>query len=119
MGISSPSSDPLNVEPLIHNWSSPWFVPKLSGVELTSSKSSWRSCTILGDTRSSARDLPTIFAEEDLIDEELREKWTDMVGFRNILVHEYVDIDRQTVYDILQNDLRDLEALKRVFARFL
>jgi len=53
------------------------------------------------------------------MDEDLAEKWKSMVGFRNILVHEYVDIDRRTVYDILQNALRDLEALKRVFARFL
>jgi len=66
-----------------------------------------------------ARDLPSIFEEEGLMDEDLAEKWKSMVGFRNILVHEYVDIDRRTVYDILQNALRDLEALKRVFARFL
>lgn len=66
-----------------------------------------------------ARDLPAIFAEEGYIDEGLREKWSDMVGFRNVLVHEYVDINRRTVYDALQNNLQDVEELKRVFARFL
>ena len=42
-----------------------------------------------------------------------------MIGFRNVLVHEYLDIDRMIVYDVLQNRLGDLEALRRVFARFL
>jgi len=42
-----------------------------------------------------------------------------MVGFRNVLVHEYVDINRRTVCDALQNNLQDVEELKRVFARFL
>ena len=42
-----------------------------------------------------------------------------MIGFRNVLVHEYLDIDRRIVYDILQTRLRDFEALRRVFAQFL
>ena len=42
-----------------------------------------------------------------------------MIGFRNTLVHEYIDIDRKIVYDVLQNNIRDLEDLKRAFAQFL
>lgn len=42
-----------------------------------------------------------------------------MIGFRNVLVHGYVDIDRAVVYDVLQHRLGDLEALRRVFAQFL
>ncbi|MFB6279299.1 MAG: DUF86 domain-containing protein, partial [Salinibacter sp.] len=41
-----------------------------------------------------ARDLPDIFESEGLIGEETREQWTDMIGFRNALVHDYLDIDR-------------------------
>lgn len=42
-----------------------------------------------------------------------------MIGFRNILVHNYLDVDRDIVFDILQNDLDDLRALRDVFAHFL
>ena len=42
-----------------------------------------------------------------------------MIGFRNVLVHEYLDIDRGIVYDVLQNRLGDIEGLRRVFAQFL
>jgi uncharacterized protein YutE (UPF0331/DUF86 family) len=42
-----------------------------------------------------------------------------MIGFRNTLVHEYIDIDRKIVYDVLQNNIQDLEDLKRAFAHFL
>lgn len=42
-----------------------------------------------------------------------------MIGFRNMLVHEYIDIDRRIVYDVLQRHLDDLEAFRSLFARFL
>ena len=47
-----------------------------------------------------AQDLPDIFEPEGLIGEEMREQWTDMVGFRNALVHGYLDIDRDIVYTV-------------------
>ncbi|MFQ3682939.1 HepT-like ribonuclease domain-containing protein [Roseiflexus sp.] len=42
-----------------------------------------------------------------------------MIGFRNILVHDYLKIDRTIVFRVLQDNLGDLEALRRVFAQFL
>jgi len=42
-----------------------------------------------------------------------------MIGFRNVLVHDYLDIDREIVYTVLQEDLSDLNQLKRLFAQFL
>jgi uncharacterized protein YutE (UPF0331/DUF86 family) len=42
-----------------------------------------------------------------------------MIGFRNTLVHAYIDSDRTIVFETLQNGLRDIEQLKRVFAGFL
>ena len=42
-----------------------------------------------------------------------------MIGFRNTLVHEYIDIDRTIVFETLQHGLEDIEQLKRVFAGFL
>jgi uncharacterized protein YutE (UPF0331/DUF86 family) len=64
-------------------------------------------------------DIPKILAEKEFISSELEEKWISMIGFRNTLVHEYIDIDRKIVYDVLQNSIQDLEDLKRAFAQFL
>lgn len=64
-------------------------------------------------------DLPHYFAEQSWIDASLEETWMRMIGFRNILVHNYLEVDRRIVYDVLQNNLDDLRRLRSVFARFL
>jgi len=64
-------------------------------------------------------DIPSILVEHGYLDDELREKWVRMIGFRNILVHQYLDVDRRIVYGILHKDLTDIEALRKVFAKFL
>lgn len=66
-----------------------------------------------------SRDIARIFREHDFIQSELEERWLRMIGFRNILVHAYLELDRKRVYDIVQRNLEDLRALQRVFARFL
>ena len=42
-----------------------------------------------------------------------------MIGFRNTLVHDYLEIDRGIVHDVLQHHLEDLVAIKNVLAGFL
>ena len=42
-----------------------------------------------------------------------------MIGFRNILVHAYLELDRQRVYQFLRHNLDDFRQLQRVFAQFL
>ncbi|MGB9724155.1 MAG: type VII toxin-antitoxin system HepT family RNase toxin [Chloroflexia bacterium] len=64
-------------------------------------------------------DIPRILAEKGYIGKDLEEKGIRMLGFRNVLVHEYLDIDRRIVYEVLQQGLEDLEALRQFFARFL
>jgi len=64
-------------------------------------------------------DIPRLLAENEYLSQELADKWIRMIGFRNTLVHEYIDIDRRIVFDILQNNLADLVQLKKVFAQFL
>jgi len=32
-----------------------------------------------------------------------------MAGFRNILVHEYLEIDRRRVYQVLREELQDFD----------
>ena len=66
-----------------------------------------------------AADLPRLLHDHGFIDEELMNRWIRMVGFRNILVHDYLEVDRKIVHDVLQSSLEDLRALQRVFADFL
>lgn len=65
------------------------------------------------------RDLPRRFAEADWIDATLEQTWIRMIGFRNVLVHEYSEVDHRMVYSVLQTHLGDLRDLRAVFLRFL
>ncbi len=42
-----------------------------------------------------------------------------VVGFRNIIVHEYCSIDLEKVYDILRNGLDDIEEFCLEIATYL
>jgi uncharacterized protein YutE (UPF0331/DUF86 family) len=64
-------------------------------------------------------DIPKILAEKGYLASGLRDSWIQMIGFRNTLVHEYVDIDRKIVYEVLHQGVGDLIHLRGVFARFL
>ncbi|MCL5611721.1 MAG: DUF86 domain-containing protein, partial [Chloroflexi bacterium] len=64
-------------------------------------------------------DIAAILAEKNYISIDLREKWVRMIGFRNILVHDYLQVDLRIVYDVLQNRLTDLDELKESFTNFL
>lgn len=64
-------------------------------------------------------DIVAFMEEKHFISLDLHEKWIRMIGFRNILVHDYLEVDRNIVYDVLQNRLGDLEELKQVFAALL
>jgi uncharacterized protein YutE (UPF0331/DUF86 family) len=72
----------------------------------------------LGPVEAS-RDLPRLFFRDGLIDESLAQRWTRMIGFRNILVHNYLEIDRDIVYDMLNQNLGDFQALARAFSKFI
>ncbi len=64
-------------------------------------------------------DVPALLSQHGYLDDPLKDQWIRLLGFRNILVHEYLDIDRTIVYDVLQQHLEDVENVKNVFARFL
>ncbi len=72
----------------------------------------------LGEVDSYA-DIPTLLAQKQHLNESSAEKWIQMIGFRNILVHEYLDIDRGIVYDVLHQRLGDFGELRKAFAPFL
>jgi uncharacterized protein YutE (UPF0331/DUF86 family) len=64
-------------------------------------------------------DIPRLLAEQGMLTQELVDRWVRMIGFRNILVHEYLEIDRRLVYEHLRDRLGDFAALRRVFAGLL
>ncbi|MFO8034723.1 MAG: DUF86 domain-containing protein [Candidatus Bipolaricaulota bacterium] len=64
-------------------------------------------------------DIPRILSESGLLDDSLRATWARKIGMRNVLVHEYLDIDRRIVYRAITEELEDLAQLRQVFARFL
>lgn len=51
-----------------------------------------------------------ILGEEKFIDRELVQEMAKLVGFRNIMAHDYDRVNYDIVYDILQFRLKDIEA---------
>ena len=54
------------------------------------------------------KDSFIILVEDRIISESMSKPLTKMVGFRNILAHEYAKIDYSEVYDILHNQIEDI-----------
>lgn len=71
-----------------------------------------RKPTTLGETF-------TILEEAEIIDKNLADEMIKMVGFRNILAHDYAEINYDIVYDVLQNKLFDIEKFIQQIKRLL
>ena len=68
---------------------------------------------------ASIRQLEIIGEACSRLSEELRIKfpqveWKHIIGLRNILIHKYFGVDDKVVWDIIQQDLPELEAQVRV-----
>ncbi len=72
----------------------------------------------LGEVNSYA-DIPDALARAGIVSSEQRAIWIRMIGFRNILVHDYLQVDRTIVYAVLRDRLQDIQDIGRVFAQFL
>ena len=60
-----------------------------------------------------------ILEEEKVIDQKLTEQLTNMVGFRNIIAHDYEKLDYEIVYDVLLNKLEDIKKFKEIIKKQL
>jgi len=56
---------------------------------------------------SSYEDVTRLLGDCGVLDHDLRERLTGLGGFRNILVHGYLEVDRDEVYRMLQHRLSD------------
>jgi uncharacterized protein YutE (UPF0331/DUF86 family) len=65
------------------------------------------------------RDIPYILAEAKIIPKTFAEKIASMIGFRNLLVHDYASINLDLVYEFLQTKLPDFEAFMKHVAKWL
>lgn len=60
-----------------------------------------------------------ILAKQQIIDLELTKTLKKMVGFRNISVHEYQEINAEIVQSIIKHHLDDFEVYYRQIHRFV
>jgi len=65
------------------------------------------------------REIPHILAENDIIPKEFADRIAKMIGFRNILVHDYATIDRTLEYQFLKTRLSDFELFMKHIANWL
>lgn len=63
-----------------------------------------------------SKEAVEILCENGVIDDETSGILTDAVGFRNILAHEYGEVNPELVYDYLQNELSVYEEFSRQVA---
>ncbi|MGH2581813.1 MAG: type VII toxin-antitoxin system HepT family RNase toxin [Anaerolineales bacterium] len=62
------------------------------------------------------RDAFTVLAEEGLIKKDLEARLEGMVGFRNVLTNEYVDIDYDVAFDVLASGTEDIKEFAVIMA---
>ena len=67
---------------------------------------SWEMPNTLGEIFS-------VLQHHNVISSQIEENLKPMVGFRNILIHEYQEIDLEKVYDIITNHLVDFNKFRK------
>jgi len=67
----------------------------------------------------SYRDIPVILHKNNYIEEKDRDLFIKIIGLRNILVHDYLDIEKETIYKIINESLSDLENILKNYLKLL
>jgi uncharacterized protein YutE (UPF0331/DUF86 family) len=67
----------------------------------------------------SNRDLFEILYENKLLKVDLKESLCNMASFKNILVHDYLKLDRGIVYEIIIDNLKDIECFIDVTVEYI
>ena len=70
--------------------------------------------------REKASDVFLLLGEHGIISDKLSKTFAkEVVGFRNILVHEYIDIDYKLVFKSYKKDLEDIREFSKAVITFL
>ncbi len=56
---------------------------------------------------------------EKIIPGDFVETMVKITGYRNVLVHEYINVDKEITYDIIQNRLQDISKFAQYIEKFL
>lgn len=65
------------------------------------------------------KDIFVILYENKIINEKMKDNLCKMAGFRNILVYDYMKLDRVLVYDIISNNLSDIEEFVKTIIEYV
>ncbi len=68
-------------------------------------------------TPASYRDAFRVLAEEGVLTEDLAMRMELWAGLRNVLVHLYLDVDHERLWEIIEHDLDDLGLLAEALVR--
>ena len=72
--------------------------------------------TDFGYEADSSKGAVDVLSTNSVLDDDTAIVLTDAIGFRNILAHEYGDVNPRQVYTYLQNELRVYEEFSRQVA---
>jgi uncharacterized protein YutE (UPF0331/DUF86 family) len=61
----------------------------------------------------------TVLAKEKIIPGSLAKRLVEATGYRNVIVHDYIDVDRHITYTNIQQRLPDLSEFAKYIERFL
>lgn len=77
-------------------------------------KTAFHQSTLVQD--AVLRNLQIMAESSQRVSQETQEKypeipWREISGFRNILVHDYLGIDSDAVWSVVENDLPEIKAI--------
>lgn len=76
-------------------------------------------CGVHGVVPATAADAFAQLAERELIERSLARRLQRAVGFRNVLAHEYTEVDWKIVMRVVRTDTRDLAAFGKAVVKML
>ncbi len=68
---------------------------------------------------SAYRELPQALSKEGIFPKEFADRLADMIGLRNVLVHEYMEVDLRTVHEMVRERLSDFDDFARCIVSYL
>ncbi|MBI4374180.1 MAG: DUF86 domain-containing protein [Deltaproteobacteria bacterium] len=71
------------------------------------------------DRPANYKEIITHLARQKVLSEKLLKQFDRLSGFRNVLVHDYLRVDPDIIYDRIQNRLGDFEEFQKEIALWL